>query len=145
VVLCIGALPHASLCLLPVSAIVDALFSRYHRSVADLSRPPVDFAPVFVPEDQAPFTSGFKPALFPEADVDVGFREMQRCLVVRAPNGENKKALSYRHPSDRLSKVFMAQGVLHWADKTHLAFRAESQMGEQWGAVESDIKEHALW
>jgi len=120
VVRCIGLLPHVDPWVCPVGAIVDALFSWCHRPGADASTPPVDFAPVFMANDEALIAAGVKPAHFQEAGTDVGFREWQRCLVVPSPNGDHMKAMSYRYHNDPLGKVLMAQGVPDWASRTHL-------------------------
>jgi len=47
-----------------VAAIADALFSWCHRPRTDASTPPVDIAPVFMPNDEAIFAAGVKPANF---------------------------------------------------------------------------------
>jgi len=145
VVRCIGALPRVDPWVSPVGAVADALFSWCHRPGADALTPPVDFAPVFTPNDEALVAAGVRPAHFREAGTDVGFCEWQRCLVVPGSDGDQTKAMSYRYHNDRLGKVLMAQGVPDWAAKTRLGRRAVAQMGKQRGAVESDIKEHGLW
>jgi len=61
---CIGALPHVDPWVCQVAAIADALFSWCHRPRTDASTPPVDIAPVFMPNDEAIFAAGVKPANF---------------------------------------------------------------------------------
>jgi len=89
VVRCIGALPHVDPWVCPVGAIADALFFWFPRPRADASTPTVVFAPVFMPNDEALIAAGVKSAHFREAGTDVGFRELQRCLVVPGPNGDH--------------------------------------------------------
>jgi len=80
---CIGALPHVDPWLCPVGAVADALSSWYRRPGADASTPPVDFAPVFMPNDEALIAVGVKPAHFREP----GGRWLSRVAAVpgRAP------------------------------------------------------------
>lgn len=145
VVRCVGALPHVDPWLCPLGAAADALAAFCHRPGADVSRPPVDFSPLFEPDDDQLLEAGVRPVHFREAGKTIGFWEWYRCLVFPGPNGGARKPMSYRYHNDNLKRVMMAAGVPDWAAKTHLCRRAAAQAGKERGAAESDVLDHGIW
>jgi len=64
---CVSTLPHIDPCLCPVGIVADALVEWYHPRGDTQSSPPIDFTPIFQPDDDDLTAAGVTPALFREA------------------------------------------------------------------------------
>ena len=142
---CIGALPHVDPWVCPVGAIADALVEWCHRPGGTPSAPPVDFTPVFKPDDAELTAAGVTPDLFREAGNNLFFRRWYRILASTGPRGGRLKPMTYRHHSDRVRLLLMAMGVPDWMAKTHVLRAAAASMAKMRGVNELDNKDHGIW
>jgi len=142
---CIGALPHDDPWLCPIGVVPDALVEWCHPPKGTPSSPPIDFTPIFQPDDDELTAAGVTPALFREAGKNLFFREWYRVLAVVGARGGRMKAMTYRFHNDRVKLLLMAIGVPDCMAKTHVVRGAAASTAKARGVGKSDNKEHGCW
>jgi len=142
---CIGALPHDDPWLCPIGVVPDALVEWCHPPKGTPSSPPIDFTPIFQPDDDELTAAGVTPALFREAGKNLFFREWYRVLAVVGARGGRMKAMTYRFRNDRVKLLLMAIGVPDCMAKTHVVRGAAASTAKARGVGKSDNKEHGCW
>ena len=120
----------------------DVIVEWCHPPGGTPSSPPIDFTPIFQPDDDQLTAAGVTPALCREAGKNLFSREWYRVLAVVGVRGGRMKAMNYRYHNDRVKPLLMAMGVPDWMAKTNLMRGAAASTAKARGVGESDDEEH---